>query len=57
MLDELKEIRDKINWLGKVEGSLTNSMKTEVRRELIHFDDTLRRLILTCLAINKSNVR
>ena len=57
MLDELKEIRDKINWLGKVEGSLTNSMKTEVRRELIRFDDTLKRLILTCLAINKSNVR
>ena len=56
MLEELRELKDKINWLEKEEGSLTNSMKTEVTRELIHFDDTLKRLMLTCMAINKSNI-
>ena len=56
MLEELTELKDKISWIETKESSLSNSMKTEITREVILFDSTLKRLMVTCMAINKSNI-
>ena len=56
MLEELKEVKSKIAWFEK-EGNLPESMQTNLTSELTQFNNALNRLMLTCMAINKSNVR
>ena len=56
MLEELKEVKDKINWFEK-EGNLPKSMQPNLMSELTQFNNMLDRLMLTCMAINKSNIR
>ena len=55
MLEEVKEVKNKIAWFEK-EGNLPESMQTNLMSELIQFNNVLNRLMLTCMAINKSNI-
>ena len=56
MIEEVKEVKNKIAWFEK-EGNLPKSMQTNLMSELIQFNNVLNRLMLTCMAINKSVVR
>ncbi len=55
MQEELKEVKNKMAWFEE-EGNLEDSMKTNFTHELILFNKALDRLMLTCMAIKKSNM-
>lgn len=52
-MEELTELKNKIEWFEKEEGNITNSQKTNLKIELIEINRTLKRLMLTCMAVNK----
>ena len=53
MQKQLSEIKNKIEWLEKYNQKLTTSQKEDLRFILIDFNNTLKRLMLTHLAVNK----
>ena len=53
-MEELTQVKDKIEWFKREEGNFTNSQRTNITIELRHIDGILKRLMLTCIAVNKT---
>lgn len=51
-MEELTELKNKIEWFEKEEGNLTNNQKTNLKIELREINKTLKRIMLTCMAVN-----
>jgi hypothetical protein len=52
-MKELKELKNNIEWFEKEEDNLLANQKTNLMIELMEINKTLRRHMLTCIAVNK----